>query len=200
MQQDMWMARITVLFGLSILLATACAGRDFPRPSTESLILGKTTKHQIIQQLGAPERVGTKLVNEQQLDTMVYAFASLGRRPLVEGVTPARAMGLYFLNGLLVGHEFTSSYMNDHTDFDEARARFIRKGETSREQVIEMLGAPHGQYAWPLVRAQGDRGIVYVYSHVKDGLAPRLYEKILVVSVDSNGVVTDVDFRSSGQR
>lgn len=183
-----------------IVLGGACAGRDFVRPSAESLVLGKTTQDEILRQFGAPERVGTKIVNERRLDTLAYAFASTGGRALAESVTPARAMVLYFLNGLLVGHEFASSYMKDHTDFDESRVKDIRKGETRREQVIQMLGAPPGEYAWPLVRAQGDRGIVYVYSHVKDGLAPRLYEKILVVSIDSNGVVTDVDFRSSGQR
>ncbi len=193
--------RRTTLFGLVILAGVACAGRDFVRPAPESLVLGQTTYAQIIARLGSPERRGTKTVNEQSVTTISYSFASLGGGALVDGVTPTRAMTFYFLDGVLVGHEFASSYKDDHTDFDESKAREFRKGETTRERVIRMLGAPHGEYARPLIKNRSDRAVVYLYAHVKgSGVEMKVYEKVLTVSVDSSGVVTEIDFRSQGQR
>ena len=52
---------------------------------------------------------------------------------------------------MLVGHEFTSSFKEDHTDFSEARVAEIKQGETKEAGVLELLGRPTGLYVFPLV-------------------------------------------------
>ncbi len=189
-----------------LLAATAffagCAGRDFIRPSTESLVLGKTTYQQVRQMFGDPYREGTALVNDQSIKMISYAYATAYGSPRVSGVTPARAMAFSFLGDTLVGHEFTSSYDEDATDFDESKVREIKKGETSRQRVVELLGASQGVYAFPLVRNENEEGIVYLYSQTKrKPFSVSIYRKHLVVSYDrQSGVVTDVRFSSSGEK
>ena len=52
-------------------------------------------------------------------------------------------MGFYFFDEVLVGHEFLSSWAEDHTDFDEKKVSTIVKGKTTRAEVIQLLGQLH---------------------------------------------------------
>src|SRR5215813_1067912 len=198
-----------MLLAMIVLLATSlvgCAGRDFVRPSSDSLVLGKTTYGEIIARFGSPYREGTMLKNEQTFKTITYAYASkVSGPPLVSGVTPARATAFYFSDLVLVGHEFTSSFQEDHSDFDETKVTRIKKGETTKTQVIELMGAPTGMYVYPLIQQRNDNGLVYVYSQTRVipiPFAPKIlnYRKALIVSIDGNGVVSSVDFNASGEK
>ncbi len=72
-----------------------------------------------------------------------YAHAA-GAASLVGGVTPARGQGFYFWNAVLVGHEFTSSFDEDKTDFDASKVQQIKSGETTEAEVLALLGKPQG--------------------------------------------------------
>ena len=106
---------------------------------------------------------------------------------------------------ILVGHDFTSSFQEDHSDFDETKVTRIKKGETTKAQVIELMGQPTGAYMFPLVQRQTDTGLVYVYTQTRVENIPfarkiRTYRKALVVSVDESGVVSNVEFGASGEK
>src|SRR5712691_6068489 len=154
-----WVIQLS-LMALAALL-NGCAGRDFVRPSADSLALGKTTYAEIVARYGSPSREGTMLKNEQTVKTITYAYATKAGTPLVSGVTPARAAAFYFNDLVLVGHEFASSFQEDHTDFDETKVTRIKKGETTRAQVVELMGTPTGTYIFPLVQRRNDSGLVY---------------------------------------
>jgi len=109
------------------------------RPQADSLQLGTTTYDQVLQRYGDPRRTGTQVRNGETLKTVSYAYA-VGT-PFVDDV-PARASGFYFLNGVLVGYEYLSSFREDKTDFDETKVQQIKKGETTRWRVIELFGQP----------------------------------------------------------
>jgi len=98
-----------------------------------------TTYDQVLQRYGDPRRTGTQVRNGETLKTVSYAYA-VGT-PFVDDV-PARASGFYFLNGVLVGYEYLSSFREDKTDFDETKVQQIKKGETTRWRVIELFGQP----------------------------------------------------------
>ena len=104
-------ARTAAVGALAMCAVVACAGRDVTRPSPETLVLGKTTYEDVSRRFGPPDRTGTKIVNEQSVRLVSYAFASrVGApitggpppaayasrvgAPLVEGVTPVAALGL----------------------------------------------------------------------------------------------------------
>jgi len=184
-----------------LLLATGgCAGHDFTRPPSDALFLGKTTEAEIRQRLGDPYREGTVIRNGETMKSLTYAYAS-GAASLAGGVTPARGQSFYFWNGVLVGHDFTSSFDEDRTDFDMTKIQQIRKGETTEAGVVGLLGQPQGVYTYPLIPDRGDRAIVYLYSQTR-GPAFNLefYRQQLVVTLDGSGLVADSQFTSSGKR
>jgi hypothetical protein len=185
---------------VALLVATGCAGRDFVRADADSLILSKTTETEIRQRFGNPYREGTVVKNGETLKTLNYAYAT-GAASLAGGITPARGQGFYFSNGVLVGHDFTSSFDEDKTDFDLAKAKQIRRGEATEASVVTLLGKPQGVYRYPLIKAKDDRAIVYRYEQVK-GTAFNLkfYNQQVVVTVDGNGLVKDVELSSAGER
>ena len=193
------MRRAIMLLAL-VLAAAGCAGRDFVRPPTESLVLGKTTEMEIRQRFGKPYREGTTVKNGATIKTFGYAYAE-GAASLAGGVTPARGQGFYFLNGVLVGHDFTSSFSDDKTDFDGAKAQQITKGQSTEGSVIGLLGRPRGVYLYPLVKDRTDRGLVYLYQQTRgSAFNLKFYNQRLVVTLDDTGIVKDVELVSSGER
>ena len=115
-------------------------------------------------------------------------------------VTPARALSFHFRDSILVGYEFVSSFKEDHTDFDEAKVSQIKMGETTVEGVKELLGNNCGEHRHPLVSGEAQRALVYGYSQVKGSFKLKVYQKVLVVTIDSSGVVIDVNLRTSGEK
>jgi len=193
------MRRHVLLASILLLVATGCAGKDFVRPQPESLTLGKTTETEIRQRLGSPYREGTQVKNGETMKTLSYAYAT-GASSLAGGVTPARGQGFYFWDGVLVGHDFTSSFDQDRTDFDVSKVRQIKKGETTEAGVVTLLGRPQGMYSHPLIPDKGDRAIVYLYHQTKgSAFNLKFYQQLLVVTFDSTGLVKDSQFTSAGE-
>jgi hypothetical protein len=195
--------RIGVVLLLAVLVG-ACAGRDFTRATPDSLQLGKTTYAEIVGRFGTPYREGTTLKNNHTVKVISYAYSVSGGTPLTSGVTPARSQAFYFADLVLVGHEFSSSFKDDHSDFPEARVTEIKKGETTESAVVEMLGPPTGLWTFPLV-GKDEKGLVYSYSQTRVEpipFAPKIkhYQKEVVVSVNGSGTVTGVQFNASGEK
>ncbi len=183
-----------------VILVSACAGRNFVKPNPETLSVGKTTYEEIISRFGKPYREGSVLKNDNQLKTLTYTYAS-GGSSLFGGVTPARALGFYFLKDILVGHEFTSSYTDDNTYFEDSKIDQIKKGTTTRSQVIQIIGNDYGKYIYPLIKEKDEKALVYLYSQTKgSSFNLKFYQKLLIVSFDKTNIVTDINFTSSGQK
>jgi hypothetical protein len=182
-------------------LLFGCAGTNFVRPQLDSMALGKTTQQELVQSMGKPFRTGTVIKNGTTLETANYAYATVGGAPLYDGVTPARSQGFYYLNNVLVGTEFTSSFKEDGTDFDESKIPSIVKGKTTKADVIQMFGQPGGNYIPPLIKDPNGRALVYLYSQTKgSAFNLRFYVKTLIVSYDTAGVVTDVEYTAQGKK
>jgi len=156
------------------VLTSGCVGRDVTRPSAEFLRLGKTTYAEVIARFGSPDYEG---MTDQTVKAVVYSYARHGEESRVDqmararvpgltkllGVTPARAQRYYFVDSLLVGHEYLSSFATDHTDFNETRIAQIKKGTTTQVEVTDLMGPSTGSYMYPLVSRKNDRGLVYAY-------------------------------------
>lgn len=178
---------------------SGCAGTDFVRMEPQSFELGKTTRQQITQKLGEPYQVGTVQKNGKTLQTVSYGYANVGSEPLYEGVTASRSQGFYFLNGTLVGTEFTSSFKSDGTDFDATKIKLIEKGKSTKADVLKLFGAAGGEYMTPLVANPDDRALVYLYAQTRGtSFNLRFYQKLLVVSYNPSGIVTDVEYTAQG--
>ncbi len=191
--------RILVILALA-LVSAGCAGRDFKRPALESLAIGQATEAEIRQRFGAPYREGTVLKNNETMKILSYAYAT-SASSVPGGVVPARAQEFYLWRDVLVGHHFTSSFPDDRTDFDGAKAPQIKKGETTEPAVVSLLGAPHGVYRYPLIADRDARAAVYLFEQVKgSAFNLKLYRQILVVQYDATGVVKELEYTATGDR
>jgi outer membrane protein assembly factor BamE (lipoprotein component of BamABCDE complex) len=182
-----------------IVLLSGCAGTNFVRINDDALILGQTTPEQISARLGKPYQEGTAIKHEQQIKSAAYAYASTGGEGAAEGVVAARSQGFYFFNDKLVGYEFISSWKEDSTNFDNSKISQIKKGESTRSDVVRLLGNPGGRAIYPIIPNSNEEAINYVYSQTKgSAFNLKFYQKQLVVTFNKNGVVTDVEFTESG--
>jgi hypothetical protein len=190
------------LGGLALLLVAlgGCAGRDFSRPPADSVVLGQTTEREIRSRFGDPYRQGSVLRNGEAIKTVTYAYAA-GAGSLAGGLTPSRGLGFYFWNDVLVGNEFTSSFEEDRTDFDVAKVVQIRKGETTEAAVTALLGPAPGGYIHPMIADKTGRALVYLYTQTRgSSFSLKHYQQLLVVTIGANGVVSDVQLTTAGER
>jgi hypothetical protein len=202
-QAQYWIKRgwVRIAFACAALALAGCAGTNFVRPEPSSFMLGKTTQQEVTQRMGKAYRVGTLQKNGQTLQTASYAYASVGGEALYTGVTGARSQGFYFLDGALVGTEFSSSFKADGTDFDESKVGKLEKGKSTRSDVLALFGPAGGDYMAPLITSPQDRALVYTYFQSKgSAFNMRFYKKVLVISYDASGVVTDIQYTAEGNK
>ena len=195
-------SRLTTCLTLGVALVVAgCAGSDFAKQSDDALVLGQTSRRDILQRLGTPYREGTVTKNGKQLKTLTYNFATTGGTPAREGVTPTRGQGFYFLDDKLAGYDFNSSWKEDQSDFNGAKVPEIKKGVSTRNEVLRLIGRPGGKYAYPLIPDQNKQADVYLYAETRGGpFNVKFYQKHLVVTYDERGVVNNVDYQEVGQK
>jgi hypothetical protein len=178
-----------------------CAGSNFTRPADAALQDGKTTLAQVRADYGKPYREGSVTKNDQDVTTLSYAYASTGGTPLETGVIPARSLELLFWKDTLVSNVFVSSFKDDASTFDASKRNAIVKGQTTRAQVVELLGRPAGYAIYPVIKDKTGQALVYAY-HATRGSAFNLKfaKQELIVTIGQNGVVSDVDYTSSGMQ
>ena len=195
-------SRLTGYLALALsLVAAGCAGSDFAKQSEDALVLGQTTRQDILQRLGTPYREGTATKNGKQLKTLSYAFATTTGAPVRDGVVPTRGQGFYFLDDKLAGYDFASSWRDDQTNFDGAKVPEIKKGVSTRDEVLRLIGRPGGKYAYPLIPDQTRQADVYLYAESSGSpFNVKFYQKHLVVTYDNRGVVSNVEYQEIGQK
>lgn len=192
-------ARTAVIL-LAALLA-GCAGTQFTRVAEDALVLGQTTEAQVRARLGEPYREGVVTKNDRQTKSLSYAYANTGAEGAGDGVIAARSQGFYFHDGRLVGHEFISSWKEDSTDFDGARAAQVRKGQSTLADVERLFGRPVGRYIHPMVAGADEQAVSYLYSQTTGGAFNlKFFQKRLLVTANRQGVVTGVEYVESGTR
>ncbi|PSV41031.1 MULTISPECIES: hypothetical protein [unclassified Photobacterium] len=184
-----------LLIGAIISVITGCAaGVNFKKMSEEQLVVGSTTKAEVVASMGKANINGTNTFNGQTLDIMTYSYAKVGGDAVLPGVTPARAQGLLFNGEVLAGKEYTSSFALDNTKFDLDTAKTIKEGQ-NRENVVSVMGEPKGKYLYPIIEDQTGYALVYMFSQTK-GFKTRT--DLLVVEFNSENVVTKTKLSSSG--
>src|SRR5262245_28403646 len=184
---------------LIAFLTGACAtsGRNFQRPEAGTLLLGKTTEADRRDRFGEPRGVSVRTMNEKVVTQLQYSYAEA--RGYVEKIS-TRSCVFAFSDGVLVGHDYSSSFSDDKTDFDESVAHRIKRFETTAAEVVALIGSPTGEAIYPVAKAKDGKLYRYSYSRTDknplDGRRQPTRSKILVIEVDASGIVTDVSLNS----
>ena len=135
-------------------LAGACLlGADFSRPDPASFTLGTTTEVEIRQRFGQPYGQSTAQVAGRQVTTLQYTYAEMRST-----VVPVRAMTYTFHEGRLVGFDYSSSFVVDETAFDESVAKKIKRGETTRAEVLALAAGRPASSSIPRSRRRRRAG------------------------------------------
>ena len=101
----------------------------------------------------------------------------------------------------MVGYEFTSSWKEDSTNFDGDKVSQIKKGESTRSDVVRLLGNPGGKYIYPVIPNSGEEAVNYLYNQTKgSAFNLKFYQKSLIVTFNKQGIVSNVEFTESGQK
>ncbi len=184
----------TVVISLCAFL-TGCAGTNFVRVPDDALVLGQTTFEQITARLGPPFEEGLLTKNDHQIRSAIYIYISLGGLGAAERVIGVRAQGFYFSNNKLVGYEFNSSWKEDSTNFDSKKVAEIKKGESTRADVVRLLGNPGGRHVYPGIPNKDEDAVSYAYNEHMGFLYDRnVHRKSLLVTFNKEGVVTNVEY------
>ncbi len=182
-----------------VVALSGCAGTNFVRPDDAALQNGKTTLAEVRSSYGKPFREGKIAKNDEDVTLLSFAYATTGGTPLEAGVTPARVLDLTFWNQKLVSNVFTSSFKEDASNFEAAKRSSIVKGKTTRGEVIQMLSKPSGYAIYPMIKDKDGEALVYSYNATRGSAFNLKFSKqVLTVTIDPKGVVSDVDYESSG--
>jgi hypothetical protein len=171
------------------VIAGGCSseGRDFARPPQGVLLLGTTTPSEIVAAFGEPaerfEDPGDvvtldafdalkprpdglrRAAAKGNIERLRYSFTRAAMVSLGDRATARiRLLDLAFWNGKLVAYNFSSSFNEDSTDFDEARVQALTRGRTSAGDVLNLFGTPGGQGIYPTVARPGTRQYTWQFA------------------------------------
>lgn len=202
---------------LLMVLITGCVpvGRNFVRPTPDTVQLGNATPQEIKARFGEPRSERSWARGDLELATEVgtpfgaprvpgsmteigYYYEHRGEPGVAPGVEPSRSATYWFWDGRLVGYRSTSSFKADSTAFDEAKAASIRPWQTLRGDLVAALGNPSGVRIFPLAPA-GDMQVLTWFVFEYDAAARQTRTRTLHVLVNSIGVVVDQRFDSSSK-
>ena len=170
-------------------LAAGCSseGRDFARPPQGVLLLGTTTPAEIATAFGEPgerfeEPGGVATLDsfdalkprpdglrratvKGNIERLRYSFTRATMVSLGDQATARiRLLDLSFWNGKLVAYNFSSSFNEDTTDFDETKVKALTRGRTSAGDVLNLFGTPGGQGIYPSVARPGTRQYTWQFA------------------------------------
>ncbi len=102
-----------------------------------------------------------------EFDWLRYSFS---RATLVmlpnQATARIRLLDVAFWKDKLVFYQYSSSFTEDATDFDEEKVKAFVHGRTTAGDVLNALGTPGGQAVYPYIARQGTRAYFYQYARV----------------------------------
>jgi hypothetical protein len=186
------------------LLASNCVGTsgvNFERVKEDTISLGVSTYDDIVNRMGDSFEEDVYKKNNKQFKLIGYTYSSTGGAATSKRVIAGRQQMFYFYKDILVGHQFTSSWQVDHTDFDETKVEQINKGESTKEDVINLLGRPSGKLIYPLSKNKGEEILIYSYYEGRQyAYTIEFFQKYLQVECDQMGTVTEIEYTETGNK
>jgi hypothetical protein len=194
----------TVALIFIALLAFNCVGTsgvNFERVNEDTISLGVSTYDDIVTRMGDSFEEDVYIKNNKQFKLIGYTYSSTGGVATSRRVIATRHHMFYFYQGILVGHEFISSWQEDHTNFDETKVEQIKKGEWTKEDVINLLGRPSGKLIYPLSKNKGTEKLLYsFYEGRQYAYTIEFFQKSLSIECDQTGTVTEIEYTETGNK
>jgi hypothetical protein len=205
----------------AVLLSVAgcrTVGQDFTRPAPESLVLGQTTRNDVIARYGNPYQQNAQVVSDPVINaseaaaptlftpapetgsfaSLSYVYADNSTAVWVGGIINEKVLALLFWNEKLIFYNFSSNFSADSSNFDESRVTTLEKGKTTSAEVVQMFGQPTGRAVYPALWTMGDEKFIYQYSEADTRKQQRTIKRLEVL-FDPKGTVREYRFLSDGR-
>ena len=212
-----WRCIVGALAVVPALAACIPIGQDFRRPDEGNMHFNETTTAQVIgaygdprrqkawgrtddvlaSEVGSPQPFGAARATGTMREIYYYHQNRMGEGT-ASGVEASKSAYFWFFNDRLVGYLAHSSFLQDSTLFDDARARAIVPWKSLREDVYRALGPPSGIRVFPLVAHEGQEVLTY-FAFEFDRGANETRTKRLHILVNALGVVENTRFDSSAK-
>ncbi|MGC4060043.1 MAG: hypothetical protein QM749_03980 [Aquabacterium sp.] len=159
---------------VAALMLHGCAtfGKEYSASNISRIELGKTSRAQIVALFGSPQEestttykkdVGDKDLPQPIIATILrYYFSAPSASGAVAGSPPNRWLNVLLVDDATFAYFSSSSFKEDPTDFDVAKAGGFERGKTTKDMVVSTLGAPSGKGIYPF--AVSAKGTGYFYS------------------------------------
>jgi len=212
-----WRSALAVLALAPAIAACVPIGQDFRRPDEGNMLFGETTPQEVTGAYGNPRRqkswgrtddvLASELSSPQPFGAargtgtmreLYYYHQNRMADATASGVEASKSVYFWFFNDRLVGYLAHSSFLDDSTLFDEAKARAIVPWKSLRDDVFRSLGPPSGIRVYPLVAREGQEVLTY-FAFEFDRGSNETRVKRLHVLVNALGVVENTRFDSSAK-
>jgi len=162
----------------------------------EQFELKRTTQGQVLATVGAPESISHTERNGKRIERFQYSYYTAAG--FAAGIGPVgRMASFFFVDGLLIGYLYTSSFPGDSTDFLVESVSRIEKGKSTRGDVLALLGPPHGVVLFPLADGEGNSLIRYSYTGATGLMGSTGFvSKDALITLNDKGVVIDINVSS----
>lgn len=186
-----------LILSISVLFIGCSTESNLVRTEADSIMPGKTTYNEIIQRFGEPDesRIGIATITFEPVKVVAYSWG-IGIFDVISGDLAFRSDGFCFFKDILIGYKFQNENA-DTMDQRISKINQIKKGETTFDEIIKIIGNPNEMYIYPLINGKDRKEIVYSYSKTK---FMKFYSKRLSISLDQNDVVIDVVYNSMGEK
>jgi len=200
LMKNIFLLTMYVVILAAMLTGCASVGHDFNYAVTSSLELGQLKKSEY-QNLIGDEPTKTSVINDNngnyEVVCYVYSHANIA-------TAKARTVILEFKNDLLNAYVRTSSFDEDKNEYPSDRASEIKKGISSKKDILTLLGKAHGKgkcpstladykerctkgaevWSWMAMSQLSTLGHSYAGSQVK--------HNSIFITFDTNDIVCDI--------
>ena len=201
---------MNILFYLISVLVTfsviGCAtpviksGTDFKKETLNNIVIGQTTKVEVIGVLGAPGGMRKRILNNAEYDISIYAFSQLE-----EGLMNYKRLFCEFKNNLLNAYDFESTFKEDQPRITEKEKIYLERGKTRRNDVQNLFGTPTSKAFLPttLISDYVPSGTkeIWKYSHREIEMTigrttniDKYLIKSIIIFFDGDGIVIDSSY------
>ena len=136
---------LMVIFTISSLFGCSTTGNKFNYQNRMNLELGVTSINDAIKLVGKPEE--TKTVSNYEgnykILTYIYTYGDIA------GGAAIRLLYLEFKDDKLNAHLYSSDFKEDKTEFDFSKSKNLKVGQSSKDDVEQLLGEPSGKAICP---------------------------------------------------
>lgn len=193
------LAAATILSG-----CTTTFGVPFNNTAVRQLTPGVSTKAELIAKVGPqvrPEIItlkkdagGKELANPLIAEATYYYFMDKSAVATKPEVYATRSVWVDTIDSTVMAYNYSSTFAEDSTDFDESKIAAIVKGRSTEQDVIALLGQPGSRSLYPYAKEAGGSRLTYLnIAYSKNSNKSRT--KNYTVYLDAARVVTDFDLR-----